>query len=181
MSNACRNAEGDAKQQIISVLLMDEFNSQGQNSPSDETRSQIADAAKLIVDELVKYGQVLQGKPKQVRFSPSILRMALCLYGRSPAAYAEFKDASFMILPSESTLNKMKYEMSVNEGICSIMYSWFYDESTVQSSDMAGHIMADEMKLKHGLVWNCLSTKIIGFTSDSERGLDLKDELRSLL
>jgi len=67
--------------------------------------------------------------------------------------------------------------MAVTEGICPMLYSWMFDEHNNYNSEgkkrsNIAHIMCDEMKRKSGIVWNCLSTKYLGFTSDSERGFD---------
>ena len=163
---------------------MEEFNNNKVNIKDNS--KELDHFASTILEQMTNLKKKLNNNDKQLRFSPTIMRMALSLWSKSNSAYRELLESSLLILPSESTLKENRNNLSVHEGYCPKKYSTFYDEfvnkktnSSIGLNDdkVHGHVMCDEMKLKDGILFNCQSNGMVGFTC-SGNSLDLKSELR---
>ena len=79
---------------------------------NDDTSKEIYHFASSILEQIQHFKKKLDGNDKQVRFSPTIMRMALSLWSKANSAYRELLESILLILPSESTLketSKIKY------------------------------------------------------------------------
>ncbi len=117
--------------------------------------------------------------------------MALSLYMKGPTAYEAFRKQMStiqIIMPSVSTLKKLKSNMTPKEGTFPRCYGWYQDEflssagAHVTESDFYGHIMCDEMKLKLDFYWNPATHKCVGIVIDGdlEQQIDLAGEVRKM-
>jgi hypothetical protein len=146
----------------------------------DTTLKECRDFVASVVNELQKFRNILEEKPKQVRFSPDLLWVAVNVWTTSPKAYKELKESGFIILPSQSTLAKLKKEARVKEGGCTKVYlrHAFHRKQTIEF----GHLVCDEMKLVEGVAWLTkshevfgLAGKLLGLREDFLRILNCND------
>ncbi len=171
----------DSRKSIL-MALVDASDSSCQ-APDPELNDFVAS----ILDEIENFTRVQSNKPRQVRFSPRVMRMALSLYLRGPKAYEVFRQGSIQVMPSISSLKKLKTSMTPNEGTFPRCYGWFYDEffaaSLATEADRFGHIICDEMKLKSDFYWNPSTHRCVGIAVDGEdidKRIDLVKEARKL-
>jgi hypothetical protein len=143
-------------------------------------------AQSRILDEIQNFSKKLNGQTRQVRFSPRVMRMALSLYLKGPSAYEAFCHSSIQVLPSLSTLKKLKANMTPKEGTFPRCYGWFRDEffttGVAAEGDCYGHIVCDEMKLKSDFYWNPSTHQCVGIVVDGgpEDKIDLVKEVQKL-
>ena len=166
---------------IISILLQQDI----QNKNVDIDR--IKEFAEHLSTHLANFAErMMNPESKKVRFSQTILRIALCLYCQSPSAYRTLKELSLEILPSESLLKKYKSCCHQKDGFNLKTYANFLDDLSpkykysANQKTLKGHLMVDEMKLKEDLFWNTHSHELVGFGSMKFKTMDLRDALESL-
>eukprot|EP00957_Ditylum_brightwellii_P098476 7502229-Ditylum_brightwellii.AAC.1 len=92
--------------------------------------------------------------------------MAFASYTRSEAGYREQKILSPLELPSVSTLKKMCSKNKLNDGICPKVYENRRKNRGENVPIEYAILMADEMKLKHGIMWSTQSLEPVGLTGD---------------
>jgi hypothetical protein len=80
------------------------------------TNDKIHEFAEHITTDLLNFCTNMNSCRTKVKFSPKILRVALCLYCQSPSGYRNLKESSLEILPSESLLKKVKGKCNQNDG-----------------------------------------------------------------
>ena len=73
---------------------------------NDDISKEIDHFASSILEQIQCFKKKLDGNDKQVRFSPTIVRMAFSLWSKSNSAYRELLESNLLILPSESTLKR---------------------------------------------------------------------------
>ena len=71
---------------------------------NSDTSKELDHFASTILKQIQHFKKKLDGNDKQVRFSSTIMRMALSLWNKSNTAYRELFESNLLILPSESTL-----------------------------------------------------------------------------
>ena len=90
------------------------------------------------------------------------------------------------VLPSISTLKKLKAQMKVNEGTCPKLYGWLHDQfldgdiSGTSKREWTGHLMFDKMKLKEDVAWNSSTHELTGLV-DGGKDSSIASELKALL
>ena len=91
------------------------------------------------------------------------------------------------IIPSVSTLKKLKAQMTVNEGTCPKIYGWIADQflnnaadSSSKAKQWTGHLMYDEMKLKEDVAWNSTTHELTGLV-EGGKGSNVAHELYALV
>jgi hypothetical protein len=120
---------------------------------------------------------ILSGKDKQIRYSPYILRLAMSIWMRSPAAYREMRSNGWVVpLPSESTLENLRRDQQVSEGECELLYHWWAAHHSKEGDESTlGLLMCDETKLEENTAWNTKTHEVTGFIVDFD---DLDDIVR---
>jgi hypothetical protein len=180
--------QDEAKFNLVRALVDDNVKHRGgKNEVLPEIEEECSRFAKEIVEEITAFSLKAVGKDKQVRFSPSVMRMALSLFVKGgKTAYDIFRDTSLQAMPSISLLRKLKSKMTPEEGTFPLIYGWLCDakvqERRTRDHDL-GHIMCDEMKLKSDFYWSPTSHKCIGIVvSDTiEKRVKLADEVMKLV
>jgi hypothetical protein len=127
-------------------------------------------------------GKRLSGKNQQLRFAPKTIRMAMSLWLWDGKGYQEFQESTYYLLPSPQYLRKLKEEFRMKDGEDPKVYCRFKDERLrgKESAGMIGHLMADEIKLKSDIAYNCRNKEIIGFVGN-KGSLNLREEFANLL
>jgi hypothetical protein len=100
------HSESERESTILSLL--NESLSGNKQSNLSFTRDEAKEFIQAIQEEIKNYALRLVGKDKCVRFSPKVIRIAIALWLRSPAAYEELHQSNWIIsLPSQDTLRKI--------------------------------------------------------------------------
>ncbi|XP_078495130.1 uncharacterized protein LOC108950140 isoform X2 [Ciona intestinalis] len=106
--------------------------------------------------------------PKQRRYHPDVIRWAIELYARSPAAYNQLKTSGVLTLPSSKTLQQYRNMASNSSGINRIAM-----QQLKQLKDsVEGYITVDEMKVQESLVLK--HGKLVGFIDYGDRKCEEK-------
>ncbi|XP_078486904.1 uncharacterized protein LOC108950631 [Ciona intestinalis] len=102
------------------------------------------------------------------RYHPDIVRWAIELYSRSPAAYQQLLTSDVLKLPSSRTLQKYRNIGTNSPGINPIAV-----ESMKRLQEpVEGYLTVDEMKVKEGLVYQ--DGQLVGFVDFGDRKVDTK-------
>ena len=108
--------------------------------------------------------KLLQSEKFGRRYHPQIIRFALSLHGKSPAAYRELRDSGALILPSERVLRDYKNYFKPKAGL----NIENIDNLQKKASSLSGIqryvvVVMDEMKIQSNLVFDKHSGDLIGF------------------
>ena len=108
--------------------------------------------------------KLLQSEKFGRRYHPQIIRFALSLHGKSPAAYRELRDSGALILPSERVLRDYKNYFKPKAGL----NIENIDHLQKKASSLSGIqryvvVVMDEMKIQSNLVFDKHSGDLIGF------------------
>ena len=129
---------------------------------------QLTPFVKLFWEEQTKYNSMKSAK--SVRYHPMIIRFALSLSMKSPAAYEELRRSGIMVLPSKRTLTDYKNAttpcVGFNPGVIADLVKICKDFTEL---DKFVVLSFDEVKIQSGLIFNKHTGKVIGF-------VDLGDE-----
>ena len=108
--------------------------------------------------------KLLQSEKMGRRYHPQIIRFALSLHGKSPAAYKELRDSGALILPSERVLRDYKNYFKPKAGI-NVDNIESLREKALSLSGIQRYmsIVMDEMKIQSDLVFDKHSGDLIGF------------------
>ncbi len=94
--------------------------------------------------------KLLQSEKMGRRYHPQIIRFALSLHGKSPAAYKELRDSGALILPSERVLRDYKNYFKPKAGInMDNIESLREKASPLSEVQRYVVIVIDEMKIKY--------------------------------
>ena len=108
--------------------------------------------------------KLLQSEKMGRRYHPQIIRFALSLHGKSPAAYKELRDSGALILPSERVLRDYKNYFKPKAGInMDNIESLREKASPLSEVQRYVVIVIDEMKIQSNLVFDKYTGDLIGF------------------
>jgi hypothetical protein len=180
------NNESVRKGTIQALLQPPRDGKKGDSRDSPISEKECDEFANNILEEISNFSKRMNDQPKRVRFSPRVMRMALSLYLKGPTAYESFRKSSIQVMPSVSTIKKLKADMTPKEGTFPRCYGWFYDEffatNIATEADRVGHIVCDEMKLRSDFYWNPATHKCVGIVVDGgpDDRIDLLNEVKKL-
>jgi hypothetical protein len=98
------------------------------------------------------------------RYHPQIIRFALSLHGKSPAAYRELRDSGALVLPSERVLRDYKNYFKPKAGINPENIEALREKAaSLTGTRRYTVIVMDEMKIQSNLVFDKHSGDLIGF------------------
>ena len=86
--------------------------------------------------------------------------------------YEEIRDSKGMSLPSRNILNEKQSIFKSSPGIDPNCMQFIKDLKQRTKGNIIGHLMMDEIKLKNGIMWNCMNNVVTGFIHDE---LNMKD------
>ena len=141
------NDLGQNPQNIVDFIV--QLLSKELKDKSEGFNEQIREIAVEIVDQIRNHAKRFENKPKTVRYSQRIMRLALSIWLRSPSAYEEVMGSNTVPMPSVSTLKRTKrfyqirsgYDTKVYENIAPII-------ADLKPRSVHGGLLCDEMKLK---------------------------------
>lgn len=108
--------------------------------------------------------KLLQTEKMGRRYHPQIIRFALSLHGKSPAAYRELQDSGALILPSERVLRDYKNHFKPKAGLNSDNIESLREKaSSATGIQRYVALVMDEMKIQSNLVFDKDSGDLIGF------------------
>ena len=108
--------------------------------------------------------KLLQTEKMARRYHPQIIRFALSLHGKSPAAYREIRDSGAMILPSERVLRDYKNYFKPKAGLNVDNIESLRDKASSAAGIQRYVVLVmDEMKIQSNLVFDKYSGDLIGF------------------
>ena len=108
--------------------------------------------------------KLLQSEKFGRRYHPQIIRFALLLHGKSPAAYREVRESGALILPSERVLRDYKNYFKPKAGINVENIEHLQEKSSSLSGTQRYVVVVmDEMKIQSNLVYDKFSGDLIGF------------------
>ena len=104
--------------------------------------------------------------------------MAYAMWSRSSGGYREMKAITPQCLPSDRQLRKIKQRNKVKDGEDIKVYQMRAAAKGLDLRSEYGYLMTDEMKLKHGVLWNSMTGEAVGIADDM---LDLNAVLKRLV
>ncbi|XP_011680559.1 uncharacterized protein LOC100893587 [Strongylocentrotus purpuratus] len=119
-------------------------------------------AQKLLWEEQTK--ALKTGDRRQMRWHPSVIRWAIAVHSKSPAAYKLIKDSKFLILPAIGTLTKYTHYTQPKTGVHHDMIQQTIKEMNLKHEFQRNvSLICDEMKTKSGIVYSSSTGELIGF------------------
>ena len=101
---------------------------------------------------------------RQLRWHPTIIRWAIAVHSKSPAAYKLIKDSGFMILPAIGTLHRYTHYTEAKTGVhCEVIQQMIEDRNITDDYQRNVTLVCDEMKLKSGLAYSSSTGHLLGF------------------
>uniref|UniRef100_H2ZF09 Transposable element P transposase n=1 Tax=Ciona savignyi TaxID=51511 RepID=H2ZF09_CIOSA len=85
--------------------------------------------------------------PNGRRYHPDLIRWAIELYSRSPAAYQHLRSSAVMTLPTTSTIKRYRNYISPMPGINPVAIQEIERVQQSTSSSLIGYLSVDEMKI----------------------------------
>ena len=108
--------------------------------------------------------KLLQSSSSGRRYHPQIIRFALSVHGKSPAAYRELRDSGALVLPSERILRDYKNYFTPKAGINNENVDELRKKvSSFTEVQRYVVLVMDEMKIQSGLVFDKHSGNLVGF------------------
>ena len=104
-------------------------------------------------------------KSKTTRYSSHIINLSVTLFLRNRSSYNAMRESGMIKLPHQNTIHKITSEMKILPGYDPNLYFTFKDQLKSESNVM-GHLMLDEIKLKNGLAWNCMNNEVTGYIEE---------------
>lgn len=147
----------------------------------------------LDVDKLIEEGQItpqqalfleqqlgaLSAKsPRARRWHPTMIRFALSIFHKSPAAYGAIYESGLLTLPCRRTLFDYTHFKPVKDGIhYEVLESVAKKLENMELYQRYHVLMADEIYISKNLVYESSTGKLIGYTSmgDVEKELSALD------
>lgn len=128
----------------------------------NSTQSQMQPLQKLFWEEQLKAFSC--NNKKSMRWHPTMIRLAILIHSRSPAAYETLRKTGVLHLPGNSTLQDYTNVSSPSEGFTSAAV----DAIKAATQDLPDHdrfvvLMHDEMSIQSDLVFDKRTGKLVGF------------------
>ena len=102
------------------------------------------------------------------------------MWSRSSGGYREMKSLTPQCLPSDRQLRMIKQRNKVKDGEDIKVYQMRAAAKGIDLRSEYGYLMTDEIKLKHGVLWNSMTGEALGIADDMLM-LDLNAVLKRLL
>jgi len=175
------NKDG-ARAALLEGLVAEAAKEEAGSALSTDQQDQCAALASFVVDEVQNASRRIAKKPTAVRFSPRVMRLALGLWMKSPTAYKVLEESGLIVVPSDTTLKRVKAAAAVSDGLSPEVFGWLASnfKSHSDGKGMAGHVMCDELKLRSGVAWNTATHRTVGLVGREGR-VCLADDVKSLL
>ena len=135
----------------------------GKGEVKKEKRLKCAEYLSKTIHNMTLY---FDNKGKQCRYSAHIVNLSLSLYLRNKNNCGHLRGTRLMNRPHPSTLKNITRHMKYLPGYDPNLYFTVKPAATSSGASMMGHIMVDEIKLKNGLIWNCINNEVIRFISN---------------
>ena len=153
----------------------------GENDNSGRSLQAINTYVDFLLNEITNFAHDLRGNTRSRRYSSEIMRLSLALWSRSgKRGYEDFRNSSFMSIPSSRRLQDLISNIKVEEGFDPQVYEYLKDASCKNKTKRVGRLVFDEMKLKAGCSWNTSDGKLSGFIYDTDKSFDLRSQLRDM-
>ena len=157
-----KNNMKQADNQILQIMMELQLEDEDGVKVNNEERVKCATYLGETVRNMALH---FNNKLMNTRYSSHIINLSVTLFLRSRSIYQAMGDSSVLKLPHPNTINKITREMKIYPGYNPSVYFTIKDQLTSDSNVM-GHIMLDEIKLKNGLAWNCTNNEVTCFISD---------------
>jgi len=113
----------ELKMNVIKLLF------EASGGDCSKNNAEFTEFGETLISTMRNYCLQLNGKSKQVRLDPKVVRSALGNWLRSPNSFRHMKANSMEIYPSERTLYRLQKQLKQDEGLFALVYAWFKDES----------------------------------------------------
>ena len=163
----------DVMKMIVNVELDHDKGVPVQDCDRDKFVSHISESIKNI-------SLKLQDKSSQCRFSTDIVNISMSLYMKSKAAYSELRSCNLLPLPSKEVLKRHLSVVVPTEGIDPMSMLFMKDICEKKNQAIEGHLMMDEIKLKNGIMWNCMNNVCTGFIAEDLNTSDIMNNILGL-
>ncbi|XP_052127944.1 uncharacterized protein LOC127750386 [Frankliniella occidentalis] len=111
-----------------------------------------------------------------MRWHPTMIRLALSIYLKSPSAYRSLTESGFIKLPTARTLFDYSHATKIKQGIDTTVLENIAKQVAVEEKSRKQYhtLMADEMHISKNLVVQKSTGEIIGFTNLDELDKEVK-------
>ena len=153
----------ESKNNIMNMILDIQNDSMNGNVITDNERKKLVSYLTESIDNL---SLQLKGQRNRCRYSSHAVNLAMCLFLKSKSSYELLRTEKVMSLPSSMTLKKKLSLLRPSPGLD--MKSMFFMKDIIhrRAEKIKGHLMMDEIKLKNGIMWNCMNGEVTGFIAD---------------
>ena len=131
-----------------------------------------------LTDSITNLSLKLNGKGTQCRYSNHAINLSMSLFLKNKAMYKELRETNSMSLPSPDILYKKQSLLRPSPGVDPRTMQFIKDLKQRTKGKIKGHVMMDEIKLKNGIMWNCMNNVISGYI---EEELNTKDIMMDIL
>lgn len=127
-------------------------------------KTKISETALFLEEQIKCNAKKFVGHSSSVRYSQSILSLALSVMTRSKSAYEKLRQAN-MALPCCRQLSHYVKGRNVESGLCIGIYENL--ESALKSGDRNMILLNDETKIVAGIIYNCKDNSLVGYVDGS--------------
>ena len=159
-----------SKKQLLDMIMEIQMDSKTEKVVSDEERDRLVSYLSESIDNL---SLQINGKSKRCRYSSHAVNIAMCLFIKSKTAYTLLREQKLMSLPSPELLKIYITMLRPSPGIDPRSMLFMKDIVGRHKGKIKGHLMMDEIKLKNGIMWNCMNGAVTGFIADELNSKDL--------
>ena len=131
-----------------------------------------------LTDSITNLSFQLNGKGSQCRYSNHAINLSMSLFLKNKSMYKELRENKDMSLPSSVSLYKKQSLLKPSPGADPTSMLFIKDLKQRTQGKIQGHLMMDEIKLKNGIMWNCMNNTVTGFIGDE---LNTKDIMMDIL
>ena len=167
----------DSKKMIMSMIL-DIQNDRGNgNLITDGERCKLVS---YLTESIENLSRQVNGKSNRCRYSSHAVNLAMSLFLKSKSSYQLLRNEKLLSLPSAEVLKKKMSLLKSSPGLDIKSFLFMKDIVERHAGKIKGHLMMDEIKLKNGIMWNCMNGEVTGFIGDELNAKDLMLDILGL-
>ena len=153
-----------SKETLMKELMIQILGRECHKESHDQMKAKVGETVDTLMNQIKNLKLQFDGKNKQVHYCPNVLRMAISIFNKSKSAYRHLRNVQIIPIPSENRLRQIQAANKVRSGLCTQLY----ERANLRfgGKRLDGQLIADEMNLTCGVVWNSVTHDIWGFVDE---------------